>query len=107
MNMVRGTFDFFGIVFFVRYLSRPLRFFGGLGLVSAFFSILAFGSAVALRLSGVLNLSETPLPIVGTLFALLSVSLIMMGLIAEMLLRLHYTLTQSSPYLIREIWEKQ
>jgi glycosyltransferase involved in cell wall biosynthesis len=107
MNMVRGTFDFLGIVFFVRYLSRPLRFFGGLGVVAGIISILAFGSAIILRLNGVLNFSDTPLPIIGTLFAILSVLLIMMGLIAEMLLRLHYTLTQSSPYLIREIWEKQ
>ncbi len=106
-NMVKGTFDFLGIVFFVRYLSKPLRFFGGLGLLSGILSLISFGIAIYLRVAGILNFTETPLPIAGTLFAILAVLLIMMGLIAEMLLRLHYTLTQSSPYMIREIWEKQ
>jgi glycosyltransferase involved in cell wall biosynthesis len=107
MGMIRGVFDFIGIVFFVRYLSRPLRFFGGLGMLSGLFSFLAFGAAIILRLAGVLNFTETPLPTVGTLFAILAVLLFMMGLLAEMLLRLHYSLTQTSPYMIREIWEKQ
>jgi glycosyltransferase involved in cell wall biosynthesis len=103
MNMVRGIFDLLGIVFFVRYFARPLRFFGGLGLISGIMAAISFIIAIALRLAGVLNFTETPLPIVGTLFTILAVLLFMIGFLAEMLLRLHYDLKQSSPYMIKEI----
>ena len=105
-NMIRGGFDLIGIVFFVRYFSKPLRFFGGWGLVSTLIAIIVFGVATALRLAHIVNFTETPLPVVGTLFAIPGVMLFMMGLLAEMLLRMHYSATNSSPYFIREIVEK-
>jgi glycosyltransferase involved in cell wall biosynthesis len=106
-KMIRGGFDLVGIVFFVKYFSRPLRFFGGWGLVSVALSVAAFGAAIILRLTGTLNITETPLPIVGSLFAILGVMLLMMGFLAEMLLRIHYSATGASPYVIREITENQ
>ena len=103
MNMVKGIFDLLGIVFFVRYAAKPLRFFGGLGLISGILAAISFIVAIVLRIQGILNFTETPLPVVGTSFTILSVLIFMIGFLAEMLLRLHYTLTKSSPHLIKEI----
>src|SRR3989338_1036498 len=103
INMIKGSFDLFGIAFFIKYFSNPLRFFGGWGIVSVILSIIAFGAAVILRIFGIEDFTTTPLPVVGTLFAILGVLLFMMGLLAEMLLRAHYAATGRSPYVIREI----
>ena|SRR3989338_10511514 len=106
-NMIRGGFDLLGMAFYIRYFSNPFRFFGGWGLVSLFLAALAFGIAVFLRVFGIEDLTATPLPIVGTLFGILGILLCMMGLLAEMLLRMHYTATGRSPYMIRDVIENK
>lgn len=106
-NMIKAGFDLIGLAFFIRYFSKPLRFFGGWGVVFILLSVLAFGSAIILRLFGILNFTETPLPVVGTFFAIMGVLLFMMGLLAETLLRLYYAEINRSPYTIREIKENK
>jgi len=106
-NMVKAAFDLVSLTFFIKYFSKPLRFFGGWGVVFALLSVLAFGSAIALRLFGILNFTETPLPVVGTFFAIMGVLLFMMGLLAETLLRMYYINIRQSPYTIREIKENK
>lgn len=103
LNMIKGGFDLLSFAFFIKYFSKPLRFFGGWGTVSIILSIIAFGAAIILRLLGIEDFTTTPLPIVGTLFLILGVLLFMMGLLAEMLLRMHYASTGRSPYVIREV----
>lgn len=102
-KMVRGSFDFLSVIFFVKYFSRPLRFFGGWGMVSVFLSFISFASAVWLKFAGIRDFSSTPLPVVGTLFAILGVLLIMMGFLAEILLRIYYEISRYSPYLIKSV----
>lgn len=100
-RMARGVFDLFSIVFFVKYFSKPLRFFGGWGAVSAMLSLAAFAWSVYLKLFGGPNFSDTPLPLAGTLFAVLGVLLFMMGLLAEMMLRIYYQERDNLPYVIK------
>lgn len=86
-NMISGAFDLFGVAFFVRYFSRPLRFFGGWGVFFIIFGI------------GALSLSL----LIGALLVVLGVLLFMMGLLAEILLRIYYHASQTRPYMIKEI----
>lgn len=102
-HMVKTGFDLLSITFFVRYFFKPLRFFGGWGCIAVLLALLAFITAIALRLFGIENLTDTPLPTVGTLFAILGVMLFMMGLLAEMQLRVFYSTTNRSPYVIKKI----
>lgn len=105
INMIRGAFDLLGIVFYIRYFSNPLRFFGGWGSVFILLSAISFGASLFFRIFGILDFTESPLPIIGTLFAILGVLLFMMGLLAEMFLRIHYSSIDRSPYVIRDIKE--
>lgn len=102
-HMIKGIFDLFSVVFFIKYFFKPLRFFGGWGVASLFVSFIAFGTAIILRLLNLENFTETPLPIAGTLFGILGVLLFMMGLLAEILLRTYYANANRSPYMVREI----
>ncbi|MCR4334654.1 MAG: glycosyltransferase family 2 protein [Patescibacteria group bacterium] len=106
-KMIKGVFDFLSMVFFVKYFSKPLRFFGGWGLVCIILSLIFFGFSVGLRLMHILNITETPLPIVGTLFAILGVLLFMIGLLAEMMLLIYYDNPNRSPYMIGNIIENE
>ena len=103
MSMIKGSFDLLGIVFFVKYFSNPLRFFGGWGLASCVVAVLSFGTAIVLKFSDIRDFTETPLPVVGTLFAILGVILFMMGLFAEALLRMYYEMTARSPEHIHKV----
>lgn len=93
--------DLLVIRFIDRYMDRPIHFFGGLGFILFSLGILAGGAAVVLRFFG-LHLVQTPLPILATLFLVTGVNLIMMGIIAEMLMRTYYEPRGQKPYLIKE-----
>lgn len=103
LNMMKAGFDLLSFAFLIKYFSQPLRFFGGIGLFFVALSAAAFTASVVLRLMGVVNFTESPLPELGALFAILGIMLFMMGLLAEMLLRTHYAATGRSPYIIREV----
>lgn len=105
-KMIKGVFDLLSIVFFVKYFAKPIRFFGVASLVMGLFTLLIFSLSVYLRLFSILNFTETPLPVIGSLFAILTVLLFMMGFLAEMILRLHYSVSNSSPYMVRHIEER-
>lgn len=102
-KMLKGAFDLLSVVFFVRYFSRPLRFFGGWGVFCALLSAVAFGSSLYLRFAGIKHITETPLPTVGVLFAVLGVLLFMMGLLAEVLLRIYDNQSAHSPYMVKSV----
>ena len=106
-NMIKGGFDLLSIAFFVKYFQKPLRFFGGWGVAFVGFSLLVFVSSVVLRFMHVANLSETPLPVIGTMFMILGILLFMMGLLAEVLLRVYYVMIHRSPYMVRHIRENK
>lgn len=106
-KMLKGALDLFEVAFFVKYFSKPLRFFGGWGVFFVFLSVIDFAFSIILKLKHVKNFSDTPLPEIGALFAILGVLLFMMGLLAEMLLRIYYDNEKRSPYLIKSIVENE
>ena len=106
-KMVKGIFDLISVVFIIKYFFKPFRFFGGWGAVAILLSVLTFGFAIFLRLAGILHFTETPLPTIGTLFAVMGVLLFMMGLLAEILVRTYNAATNNSPQVVREIKENR
>lgn len=99
--------DLFSIAFFVKYFSKPLRFFGGWGAAAVFLSAGVFAWSIYLKTADIKNFSDTPLPLAGALLAILGVLLFMMGLLAEMMLRIYYQQAEYSPYVIKEIREQK
>ena len=97
----RVLLDLLVIWFLDKYMDRPIHFFGGIGFVLLSLGMLAGGAAVILRFFG-LHLVQTPLPILATLFLVMGTNLVMMGIIAEMLMRTYYEPRGQKPYLIKE-----
>jgi glycosyltransferase involved in cell wall biosynthesis len=102
--------DLILIRFFQRYAQRPIHLFGRIGLWSIFFSVLMFGAMLYYKflhhpLTGYPNkpFVETPLPLLVVLFFLMGVQSILMGVLAEMVMRTYYESQAKTTYLLGEV----
>src|SRR5579871_6683620 len=106
---IRVFFDLITIRFLLRYLSRPLHFFGSLGMVS----ILGGGSiATYLMVDKLLNQSDTmaqhgPLMIFAAVLLLAGVQMLAFGLLGEMQVRYYHEPARRAPYSVERILRAQ
>jgi len=99
-------FDLMTIRFLLKYLNRPLHFFGGLGLLA-----MMSGSAMAvyLLLQKVINphismlTSHGPWFVVGSVLIVAGVQLLALGLLGELLVRQYYTGQQPASYIVDRV----
>ena len=94
--------DLVVIKFLDRYMQRPMHFFGGVGFLSILASFLSFFLALFFKLSGEKDFVQTPLPIFTAMFFIVGLLMILMGVIAEMIMRTYYESQNSFPYTIKE-----
>ncbi|MBI3631043.1 MAG: glycosyltransferase family 2 protein [Candidatus Sungbacteria bacterium] len=79
--------DVLALHFFKEYATRPMHFFGYVGFASIGAGMLTFFWAAYLRIFEGLHFNRTPLPILIAVFVVVGVQFILMGLLAEILLR--------------------
>jgi glycosyltransferase involved in cell wall biosynthesis len=102
--------DLILIRFFQRYSQRPIHLFGRLGLYSILLSFLSFAGMLYFKyLHGPLTgdhpktFVDTPLPLLATMFFLGGVQSILMGVLAEMIMRTYYESQSKTTYLLGEV----
>lgn len=92
--------DLMVITFLDNYAQKPIYVFGGFGILS-FFSALGFLSyACYLKFFKGISFILTPLPLISTMTFVTGVICILMGLLAEMIMRTYYESQQKKVYLI-------
>ncbi|MCX7652189.1 MAG: glycosyltransferase family 2 protein [Bacteroidia bacterium] len=101
MRIVSVLLDLVLIVFLDRYLQRPIQFFGGVGLISMLMGMGTFGWALYYKLTGQKDFIATPLPIFTALFISVGVVLLLIGVLAELLVRVYYESTNRPPAQIK------
>ena len=94
--------DLIVVKFLSDYAHRPIHVFGGLGLLCFAGGFLSGLYAVYLKCFRSTSFIETPLPLLTVLLFVLGFSSILMGLIAEISIRLYYESQDKPTYLIRE-----
>jgi glycosyltransferase involved in cell wall biosynthesis len=98
--------DLIVLLFLSRFLDRPMRAFGTLGLLA--FSVGAFILAVLLGYSWVYSVPTVRMYsgwfLMSVMLLLASVQIIMTGLLAEILVRVHYGVGDRRVYRIRHEW---
>ena len=102
MKAVKDIFDLLTIKFLATMTGRPLLFFGGTGLVAFLIGILISAVAVYLKIIGLRNFGQTPLPILSVFFILSGILFFMLGFLAELILRVYFETSKRTPYIIRE-----
>lgn len=90
------------IKFLERYMQRPIHFFGGAGFWAFLVSALSFGLALWFKLTGKKDFVQTPLPLFSAIFFVVGVLMVLMGVIAEMLMRTYYESQGKRTFAIKE-----
>src|ERR1700694_1927021 len=97
-------FDIITIKFLLKYFTRPMHFFGRLGLLGCGLGFLILGSLAVNKLWGHGMLTEHgPLMIAGALLILTGVMMFSTGLLGEVLMRTYFESQGRRIYAVREI----
>ncbi len=94
--------DLLVVQFLARYNTKPIYVFGGFGIFSIIVSFFTFLYAVYLKIFGIKDFVETPLLLLVTLTFIMGTMFILMGIIAEMLVRIYYETPDKTSYYIKE-----
>jgi hypothetical protein len=97
--------DLLLIRFFQRYAQKPIHLFGRIGLLSFALSLLSFALMLYYKYLHPYpkTFVETPLPVVTVAFFLAGVQALLMGLLAEMVMRTYYESQAKVTYLLGEV----
>lgn len=97
--------DLLTMVFFRKYIQRPMHLFGAVGFVLMFIGILINLYLLIIKLMGN-DIGGRPLLIVGMIFLLGGVQLLTVGIVAEISIRSYFEGTGRKTYNLRKVWEK-
>jgi glycosyltransferase involved in cell wall biosynthesis len=99
---VKVIFDLMTIKFMAEYHTKPIYVFGTFGLLAFFLSVVAGVWAFYLKFVSGVSFILTPLPIIAIVMLAISVQFILMGLLAEMLVRTYHESQDKAIYAVRE-----
>ena len=102
-RVFRVLLDLLTVKFLMNYLTKPIHFFGKVGFVALFLSFLSGVAAVYLKLARGTSFILTPFPLLTVFLAILGVQFILMGLLAEILIRIYYGSGRTSYSIKRKI----
>jgi glycosyltransferase involved in cell wall biosynthesis len=94
--------DLLVVKFLASFTTKPIYVFGGFGLLSLGGSVVTLFWALAYKVLGIKDFVETPLLLLTVLFALVGILSLLMGLLAELVIRTYYESQNKRPYLIAE-----
>lgn len=97
--------DLILIRFLQRYAQRPIQMFGRIGLWSFLLSFATFGAMLYFKYAHrpPKSFVETPLPMLTVMFFLAGVQSILMGVLAEMVMRTYFESQHKTTYLLGEV----
>jgi len=95
--------DLLVVKFFSRYLAKPIYVFGGFGMWSIVGGFVATGYALYLKFFEHTSLIQTPLPILSAMLVLVGFISIMMGLLAELMVRTYFESQGRTYYNVKKL----
>lgn len=102
LRTFRVVLDLLTVKFLTNYLTKPMHFFGWIGFWSLFFSVTTGFLALFLKIFKSISFISTPLPLLIVFLILVGFQFILMGLLAEILIRIYYESTDKDIYSIKE-----
>ena len=97
--------DLFTVKFLLSYGNKPIRLFGGTGLVLMLASFVTLVYLFARKIVASTSVTASPLLPLAIMFLILGFQSILMGLIAELLVRTYHESQRKPTYTVREIIE--
>ncbi|GAP44468.1 glycosyltransferase [Lentimicrobium saccharophilum] len=94
--------DLMLMVFFKKYMGKPMHLFGGIGLLFLIVGSLINGWFLIEKIMGH-DIWGKPMLLLGILLLIAGIQLITIGIMAELLMRTYYESQQKRPYKIRKV----
>ncbi|MBN1821253.1 MAG: glycosyltransferase family 2 protein [Prolixibacteraceae bacterium] len=94
--------DLILMMFFKKYMQRPMHFFGGLGIITLGIGVLINIYMFILKLLGN-DIWGKPLLLLGILLVMGGIQFITIGVIAELQMRTYYESQHKTPYRVRKV----
>jgi glycosyltransferase involved in cell wall biosynthesis len=95
--------DLIVVKFLDRYLVKPIYIFGGFAAFSLAISGASFAFMLYLKFAEHESMIATPLPLLTAMFFLVGWISLLLGLLAEIMVRTYFESQQLAPYLIRSV----
>jgi glycosyltransferase involved in cell wall biosynthesis len=100
---IKVIFDLMTIKFMASYQTKPIYIFGTFGFLSFFVAMVAGIWALILKLVHKADFIQTPLPIIAIVMFAVGIQFLLMGLLAEMLVRTYHESQSKRIYAVREM----
>ena len=84
-----------------QFAMRPMHLLGGAGLIFSFFGLAMIFASIVMKIYGISDFVDTPLPTVGGFLTVFGMQMVLMGLLAEFQLRLVMREGKLKPYIIK------
>ena len=104
-RLLRGFLDLIVVKFLVDYSTRPMHFFGILGLLLILGGFILGLSLVIERFLFHISLSDRPLLLLAVLLIIVGLQFLMIGLIGELVIRTYFETHKKPTYVIEEVIE--
>lgn len=100
-RIFKVVLDLITVKFLSSYATKPIYVFGGAGMMSMALAFLVGVWAIYLKLIGYADFIQTPLPLLTVTLFMVGVQLIMMGLLAEMVMRTYHESQNKATFTVR------
>jgi dolichol-phosphate mannosyltransferase len=101
-RVLKVVLDLMVVQFLGRYETKPIYVFGGFGLACWGLSLLSGAYAVYLKYFEATTFIQTPLPLLAAMTFVTGVLSILMGFLAEIMVRTYYESQEKKPYAVLE-----
>ena len=98
---IKVLLDLMVVMFMQRYFEKPIYVFGGFGILSLIVGAAVFLYMVYLKLAHGVSMISKPLPLVASMFFLVGIMSMLLGLLAEIMVRIYYEAQDRRTYAIR------
>ncbi len=104
-RIIKVSLDLLLLSFLSEYYTKPIRFFGGLGIISFLFGIVFFIALVYMKIVSGIDMTGNPFSILSTLFFLVSMQFLSIGFLSEISIRTYYESQNKKIYGVKEIFK--
>lgn len=99
------TLDLITLKFFLGYFTRPLHFFGLVGMATMAIGFLSFLVVAAMKVFQQVDITGNPFSLLGVLGITVGTQIVMFGLLLEITIRTYFESQNKPIYMIKEIRE--
>jgi glycosyltransferase involved in cell wall biosynthesis len=98
----RVLLDLLTIRFLSGYMTRPMHFMGGVGMLCFGLAFLILGVTIVMKYTSGPGMTENPFLYLSVMLGLVGMQMLSMGLLGEVMMRTYYESQDKRPYVVRE-----